>query len=153
MSIGGLYGWFRQRGVTVNADGEFDFPTTVTLDEKEVPRVHQAAMVASGDAGGIFSWQNPEDVPIIILDAILEWTTPSSGACTVSLGVAADGTTLSSTLISGQSVASAAGLARASVPRRVDASGGSNDYVTASVASGTVTGLVGRVYLEYVRVV
>jgi len=152
-AVGGIWGQLRQKLINVSVDGDVVFDGTVAIGTKEVPRVHQAAMVASATAGGIFSWQNPESVPIIVLDAILEWTTQSAGACAVSLGVAADGTTLSSTLISGQSVASAAGLARASVPRRVDAAGGSNDYITASVASGTVTGLVGRVYIEYVKVV
>ena len=60
--------------------------------------------------------------------------------------------TLSATLISGQSVATTAGLARATTPRRVDENGGSNDWITLSVASGTVTGLAGRVYIEYAPV-
>lgn len=151
MPSGGIYGELRRRGIELDADGVLNLASTTTIGDKEVERVHQAAMVASGDAGGIFAWQNPESVPVLV-DCIIEWTTPSNGACTVSAGVAANGTTLSSTLISGQSVASAAGLARSSVPRRVDASGGTNDYVTVSVASGTVTGLVGRVYVKYTKI-
>lgn len=155
--LGGLTGELARMGVTVTPgdtpeETAFDFDAPLTLGDKGISRVHQAAMVASGDAGGIFAFQNPLDVPIMVLRGILEWTTQSSGACTVSLGVAADGTTLSATLVSGQSVASAAGSVSSTVPKRVDANGGTNDWVTASVASGTVTGLAGRVYIEYVPI-
>lgn len=155
--LGGLNGNLARLGIDVTEgttpeDTILDLPVATTQNGKEISRVHQAAMVASGAAGGIFSFENPLDVPILILRGILEWTTNTSGACTVSMGVAADGTTLSSTLISGQSVASAAGVVSSTVPRRCAANGASGSFVTASVASGTVTGLVGRVYVEYIPI-
>jgi len=167
--LGGRYGDLAKMGVTITPDADpadvgwtFTGPIAIsndvaltgeaTLDGKELSRVHQAAMAAVGTAGGIFAFQNPHAVPILVLRAILEWTTVSSGACTVDVGVAANGTTLSDTLIDGQSVATTAGLVSSTVPRRVDANGGTSDWVTASVASGTVTGLAGRVYVEYIPI-
>ena len=164
--IGGIYGWFQKLGVTItpaalvaNVAWAFAGPVTfskavtmslsATLAGKEIPRIHQVAMAAVGTAGGIAAFQNPLSVPILVESITLEWTTQSSGACTVSAGVAADGTTLNAGLISGQSVASAAGSVKSTVPKRVDENGGTNDWVTVSVASGTVTGLVGRVYINY----
>lgn len=157
--LGGLTGELERLGVVITPDstpsevgfafgGPLQAESTFTIGNKGVPRVHQVAMVASGDAGGIAAFANPLAVPILVIRAVIEWTTVSSGACTVSVGVAADGTTLSNTLISGQSVATTAGLASSTTPRRCAV----GEYVTASVASGTVTGLVGRVYIEYVPI-
>lgn len=163
--LGGRYGDLAKMGVTITPDADpaevgwtFTGPIAIsgdvaltgetTIGGKEVSRVHQVAMAAVGTAGGIAAFANPLAVPILILRAILEWTTVSSGACTVDVGVAADGTTLSDTLIDGQSVATTAGLVSSTVPRRCAV----GSYVTASVASGTVTGLVGRVYIEYIPI-
>lgn len=157
--LGGRYGDLAKMGVTIApaadpADvgwtftGPLALTGEATIGGKEISRVHQVAMAAVGTAGGIAAFANPLAVPILVLRAIIEWTTVSSGACTVSVGVAADGTTLSSTLISGQSVASTVGIVSSSVPRRCAV----GEYVTASVASGTVTGLAGRVYIEYVPI-
>ena len=167
--LGGRYGDLAKMGVTITSAADpadvgwtFTGPvassgantlgattlSSATLGGKEIPRVHQQAMAAVGTAGGIAAFPNPLAVPILVIRAVIEWTTVSSGACTVSVGVAADGTTLSATLISGQSVATTAGLASSVTPRRCAV----GEYVTASVASGTVTGLVGRVYIEYIPI-
>jgi hypothetical protein len=155
--LGGLNGNLARLGIDVTQgatpeDTILDLPVGATHGGKEIVRVHQAAMVASADAGGVFAFQNPLDVPILVLSLILEWTTVSSGACTLDAGVAADGTTLSDTLVDGQSVATTTGLVRSTVPRRVSENGGATDWVTVSMASGAIAGLAGRVYVEYIPI-
>ena len=154
---GGLIGNLDRLGIAVTQgtnpdDTLVDLPVGATHGGKELVRVHQAAMVASASAGGIFAFRNPLDVPILVLSITLEWTTFTSGACTVDAGVAANGTTLSDTLVDGQSVATSAGLVKSTVPRRVTENGGTADWVTVSMASGAIAGLVGRVYVEYIPI-
>jgi hypothetical protein len=77
----------------------------------------------------------------------LDVTTQSAGACTVSIGGAANGTTLNATLISGQSVAATGTFTKATPPVQKIANG---TWITASTASGASSGLVGQVYIEFV---
>lgn len=117
-----------------------------------------AAIVASDAAGGMFAWQNPEERAIFVLRAIVDVTTPATGACTMNLGTAADGTTASDNLIDGLDVGAAAILGdnqqtpgvNGEAIQRVDANGGATDFVTGSVATGASAGIVGRVQLHYV---
>lgn len=155
--LGGLTGEMARMGVTITPgntpeETEFDFDAPLTLGDKGIPRVHQVALAVVDTAGGVAAFQNPLDVPILVLRAVLEWTTNSTGACTIDVGVAANGTTSSDTLIDGQSVASAAGIVSSTVPRRVAENGGAADWVTASVATGASAGLVGRLYVQYVPI-
>jgi hypothetical protein len=127
---------------------------TVTFDRGI--KVAKVALAAVGTGGGIIAWQNPEAVSIHVLRVVLDITTQTSGACTADVGTTAtNATTSSDNLIDGVSLA-ASGL----VDNLGDA--GSNGkarqklaagkWVTASVASGTVTGLVGSAYIHYVPV-
>lgn len=155
--LGGLTGELNRMGVSITPNTDpsqvgWNFDGAVTLGDKALSRVHQGAMAAVDTAGGVFAFQNPLDVAVLVTKIHLVWTTPSSGACTVSAGVAANGTTLNAGLVSGQSVASAAGSVSSTVPKVMDANGGSNDWVTVSVASGASAGLVGRVYIEYIPI-
>jgi hypothetical protein len=119
----------------------------------KVARVNLAAVDA---AGGVFSWANPEAVPIIVERVIVDVTTQSAAACTVDIGTtAASATTLSDNLIDGASVA-AAGLLD-----NIDDTGTNGKakqkvavgkWVTGSVASGASSGLVGVAYIHYVVV-
>lgn len=109
-------------------------------------------LAAVDSAGGVFAIR-PDDADLFIVDlVILDVTTASSGACTVDVGVAADATTLSDTLIDGVSVA-ATGLYNNSDDKgtngRLIRKSSSGYYVTASVASGASTGLVGKFYIRY----
>jgi len=155
--LGGLTGEMARMGVTITPgntpeETEFDFDAPLTLGNKNVPRIHQVAMAVVDTAGGVAAFENPLDVAILITRLVLEWTTQSTGACTLSAGVAADATTLNAGLVSGQSVASAAGTVSSTVPKRCAANGVSGSFVTVSVASGASAGLVGRVYIEYVPI-
>ena len=97
-------------------------------------------------AGGLLAWQNTLGYDMIVYGATLDVTTQSSGACTVSVGAAANGTTLNAGMISGQSVAATGQFAKATpVAQKVP----NGQFVTASTASGASAGLVARLYVEY----
>jgi hypothetical protein len=98
-------------------------------------------------AGALGSWQNNLGYAIIVIGIALDVTTQSAGACTVSIGGAANGTTLNATLISGQSVAATGTFTKATPPVQRVAAGA---FITASTASGASSGLVGNVYVEYI---
>lgn len=97
-------------------------------------------------AGGLLAWQNNLGYDIIVYGATLDVTTQSSGACTVSVGAAANGTTLNAGMISGQSVAATGQFAKATpVAQKVPA----GQFITASTASGASAGLVAKLYVEF----
>jgi len=113
------------------------------------------ALAAVGTAGGIFAWQAPANTDIIVTDLTVDVTTQTAGACTLDAGPAADATTLNDTLIDGVSLAAAGQFnnyddkgSNGKFHRRVSAAG----WITGSVASGTVTGLVGWAYITYIPV-
>jgi hypothetical protein len=98
-------------------------------------------------AAGLFSWQNPLNVPIVVKRLTLNVTTPATGACTADCGVAAT-EILNNTLIDGVDVGAAAIVAD-----NIAHAGGSGlaagvlcpvgSYITGSVASGASAGIVG----------
>lgn len=92
-------------------------------------------------AGGLAALANPFGTLVYILgNSQLVVTTQSAGACTVSVGVAANATTLSATLFSGISVAATGQTNGVLVP-----SWSTTQFITASTASGASSGLVGFV--------
>lgn len=124
----------------------------VTFDR--VVKVDKVALAAVDTGGGVFSWQNPEGAAIIVERVVLDITTPSTGACTVDVGVTAtSGTTLADNLLDGQSLATAAVLDNIENQGTNGKSAGrlaSGKWVTASVASGASAGLVGSAYIHYI---
>lgn len=116
--------------------------------------IAKVALAAVDTGGGVFSWLNPEAGAIIVKRVILDVTTPSSGACSVSVGsTAVSGTTSSANLLDTQSVAAAGQLdnvdnhgTNGKAKQKVAAGA----WVTASVASGASAGLVGSAYIEYI---
>lgn len=109
--------------------------------------------VTTTTAGGALSIPNPEGVDVIITRAVLYIPTPSAGAATVDLGVAANGTTSADNLIDGVSVAAAGvfdNLNQAGTNGKATRIWGASQYVTAT-ASATLAGIVGYLYLEYLR--
>lgn len=110
----------------------------------------------AGDGAGVLQpgTPNPEGVDVYITRALLQITTPSGAASTLDIGVDADANTLDDRLFDGQSGASATVLDNL-------INGGSNglqgllwgkdEFVTIAEASGDVTGIVGTLYLQYVR--
>lgn len=117
-------------------------------------KVARVALAAVDTAGGLFAWANPENAAILVERVILDVTTQSTGACTVDVGVAANGTTSADNLIDGRSVASAAGvydnLGDAGTNGKTRQKASSSQYVTGSVASGASAGIVGYAYIHYV---
>lgn len=106
------------------------------------------------DGGDILSLANPEGVDLIITRFIVNVTTPATGAANADFGIAADGETSSDTLLDGQDIGTAAAIFD-----NVDDQGtngqsvllwGSGQYLTGT-PSATAAGLVGNVYIEYIR--
>ena len=107
-----------------------------------------AATVTTG--GAVASIANPFGAACVITRAFLRVTTGSTGAATVDIGVAANGTTTSDTLIDGQSVQTAGLLSTAGTNGATPREWGASQFVTVT-ASATLAGLVGALYLELVR--
>lgn len=104
------------------------------------------ALAAGTDtAGGLGAWANPEGVNILVTNVYLDVTTASTGACTVSAGVAANATTLNATLLSGKNVNTVATYSSAGVIQKMTPS----QFVTFSTASGASAGLVANAYITY----
>lgn len=92
-------------------------------------------------AGGIAALANPFGVLCYVLgSAQLIVTTASTAACTASIGIAANATTLSATLFSGINVNATGSTNSVLVP-----SWGATQFLTASTATGASAGLVGIV--------
>ena len=121
-----------------------------------IPKVVKVALGQAAGNAGVLSWQNPESVGI--LAAVVVDITTVQAAQTADVGVDGDGTGTSDTLMDGVSLATAGAVSsfadagtNGAAFRKVDAKGGTNDYITAT-ASGTPSALVGSAYIIYVPV-
>jgi|688.fasta_scaffold118939_3 hypothetical protein len=95
-------------------------------------------------AGGIAALANPFGTTVYILGGSqLAVTTQSAGASTISVGPAANATTLSASLFSGVSGAAVAQFNSVLVP-----TWSATQFMTASTASGASSGLVGFVAIN-----
>lgn len=115
-------------------------------------RVYKVAVTALDAAGGVASIANPEGVEVLVTRVVIDVNTPSTGACTVDAGIAANGTTLNDTLIDGLSVATAGvfdNISEAGTNGKARAAWGASQFLTISKASGAAAGLVGFVYVHY----
>lgn len=110
------------------------------------------SLTASDSAGGVFAVQAPDRNTYVVDLVILDVTTASTGACTIDVGVAANSTTLSDTLIDGVSVAATGQMNNyddKGTNGRAVRKTASGNFITASVASGASAGLVGKYYIRY----
>lgn len=118
-----------------------------------LPQVARVALAAADTAGGLFAWANPTGGTIIVQSVAVDVTTVSSGACTIDCGVAANGTTLSDTMIDGASTATTARVIDDQKDAGTNGTGAqrctSSQFVTGSVASGASAGIVGFAYITY----
>lgn len=146
---------------TVFTDLEADNITADTLTVNGVAitpvdtdlKVDKVALAAVRTAGGVLAWQNPTGASIIVTSVVLDITTASTGASTIDVGyTATSATTSSDTIIDGVSGASIAVVdsqinagTNGVGPQKVAA----GKWITASEASGDVTGLVGSAYIYY----
>ncbi len=107
----------------------------------------QGSLTASDAAGGVFSVENDMGTSLVILRVVLQVTTGASGACTIDVGTASDGTTSANTLITGVNVADA-GVFDNIADKGASGSSrlklGPGAFVTASMASGNTAGIVGQ---------
>jgi hypothetical protein len=114
----------------------------------------KVALGALDTAGGVFAWQNPEAVSILVTKVVLDVTTIATAACTLDVGTTAtNATTLSDNLIDGCDVHTAIGLFSV---LDTDGTNGkaqqklaSGKWVTGSKASGAAAGLAGYAYITY----
>lgn len=108
----------------------------------------------SNAAGGVLSIANPEGEDLIITSFVLNVTTKSTGAATLDIGIAANGTTSKDTLLDGVDVGTAAGvfdnITNKGTNGKTVIVWGASEYLTAT-ASATVAGIVGEVVVEYIH--
>lgn len=143
-------------GYAVALLGGVASPTTGTT-AKYRGQIYAQISVAGGTdtAGGLVAWLIPTTFTngVLVNEAILNVTTGSSGACSVSIGTAANGTTSSANLIDTLSVASTGtfdnytdkgtnGKSRQKLT--------SGQYITMSTASGASSGLVATLTIGFV---
>lgn len=118
-------------------------------------RVARVALAALDTAGGVLSWANPEAQSILILGVCINVTTKSTGASTVDIGYAANGTTSNDSLIDGLDTGTGVGTYNQIDNKGTSGLGShstvmtSGQFITGSKASGACAGLVGYAYIEY----
>ncbi len=108
------------------------------------------ALVARGDAGILLAVPNAEEAAVIVTRVIVDKTTGSDGAANLTVGIAANATTADNGLVTATALAGAAAVID-SAATGISQKWGANQYLTANGSADT-TGLVGNVYIEYVRV-
>lgn len=115
-------------------------------------KVAAVPMNAVDSNGGVFAWANPEGVPILIDSVVLDITTPSGAACSVSVGTGATATSYSANLIDTASVAAATQVDNFSNKGTNGRSSGkvsAGQFVTGSKITGLTAGLAGMAYISY----
>lgn len=124
-------------------------------DPRMAVQVANVSLADAATAGGVAAIANPLGVALIILRVLVRVLTVATAAATVDAGVAANGTTLSDTLIDGLDVNAAAGLFDNIENKGANGKArqvwGATQYVTVSQASGDVADLEGELYIEYIR--
>lgn len=114
------------------------------------------AGVTSTSGGGIAAWAPPEGGPIMITETILYYTTKSTGAANVSIGVAANATTSAANLIDTFAVGTTAGPVMGTNTTDKSTNGKERQlltgvqYVTVTGSADT-TGLVGTLFVRYFK--
>lgn len=105
---------------------------------------------AAGDHGG--AWKNPEGEDIIVTGFYLDVTTAATGTPTVDVGVAANGTTTSDTILDACAVGDAADI---SSPIQESGTNGkaivkmsSTQFITVD-GSASLAGMVASFYVKY----
>ena len=121
-----------------------------------IPKVAKVALGQAAGNAGVLSWQNPEAVGV--LAAVIIDVTSAQAGQTADVGVDGDGTGTGDTLLDGVSLAATGAFSsfanagtNGAAFRKLDAKGGTSDYVTVT-ASGTPSTLAGNAYVIYVPV-
>ena len=113
----------------------------------------------AGNAGDFaFTWQNPESSAIIVSRVVVDVTTTSASAGSLlDVGPAADAITHSDTLIAGLDIATATITADNITNKgtdglslcKLDAKGGTTDYITGQILEQDAASLAGKYYIFY----
>lgn len=106
-----------------------------------------------------FTWQNPESTAILVQRVVIDVTTQATAAAVMDVGVVANATSTAATIFDDLTLDSAAiydhllvsGTGAGGV-HKVDANGGTNDWVTGKILTQSGADLVGKYYIEYVVV-
>lgn len=152
-------------GITVNASGKLALVAAgsslaLGVQRDEVSKfagvVLQGSLADTRTGGGVFSVENTYGTTLMVKRVLLHITTGSTGASTVDIGIGATAVTSADKLLDGVTLtATGAAFAADNVadkgtngkPYGVWSSG---TFVTASEATGDVTGLVGTYLIEAV---
>jgi len=114
------------------------------------PATEVVAMTAATGAAGAFAWPNPTGGAIEILSCIVAVTTASGATTTIDVGIDADGTGTSDTLIDGQTTASVNSIGSGQGTNgRLGQRCAAGQYVTGSI-TGTIGSFAGTAYITYV---
>lgn len=115
---------------------------------------YRVPLSATAGTAGVLNLLNPEGSDVYISRVILEITTKATGACTLDAGIHASGAS-SDNLIDGLDVGTAAGvfdnLKNPGTNGKAGQKWAAGSKLTVSQASGSVAGMVGNLYVEYVR--
>lgn len=142
-------------GVPVTATGaDLNLVAGMAASTQGTKKVARVALAAVDTAGGLFAWQNPESVSVLINRVTIDVTTKATGACTVDIGTTAtNATTSSDNLLDGLDVGTAAittdNLQTPGTNGKQLQKLASGKWVTGSKATGATAGIVGNVYIEY----
>ena len=157
-------GTFRSKGGSLSKKLGYEFAAIKT--ETDALRAVDAAglKVAKGTlAGGLanafsFAWQNPESSAIVVSRVVIDVTTVGavSGAL-LDVGPGATATTHSDTLIDGLDITTAVITADNITNKgsnglslcKLDAAGGTTDYITGQILVQAAAALVGKYYIFY----
>ena len=124
-------------------------------DYQQISRV-RLPLAALDTKGGVVSILNPFGFDVLILRAVINVTTKSTGACTLDIGIDADGSTGDDTLLDGLDVGTAVILADNIITPGTNGLGvaqwDDDEYVVASMASGAAAGVAGYLYLDIGRI-
>lgn len=116
--------------------------------------IERVALAAVDTAGGFFAWL--PGFACIVGPVIVHMTTKTTGASTIDVGIAANVTTLSDTLIDGLNGTAAAGAFSSIDSKGTNGAAfracGATEAVTGSIASGASAGIVGFAYIPYIKV-
>ena len=107
----------------------------------------QGSLTASDAEGGVFNVENDMGTDLVVLRLVLQVTTGTSGACTLDVGIASDGSTSAADLIDGVDVADA-GIFDNIQDRGTGGQSrlrwASGSFVNASMKTGAAAGIGGQ---------